>query len=226
MTELKEVKEVHSDTVYVNVPEATTAKPIEYFRPIANPGPLGLMGFGMTTIILQLHNAGFFNIGPMLLGMGIFYGGLMQIVAGLMAFMRNDTFGATAFLSYGAFWESWVAMVILPKMYPATIPAAQAAFVGWYLFLWGLFTFFMFIGTLSPGHNLNVKFVFFSLWILFWLLAVAHFIEDEDQKDTSTKIAAWWGFLCGGSAFYLSCAEVLEAAWKKPILPIGAPKRS
>lgn len=74
----------------------------------ANPAPLGLLGFGMTTVLLNMHNAGFFALGSMILAMGIFYGGLAQIVAGIMEWKKNNTFGATAFFSYGCFWLSLV----------------------------------------------------------------------------------------------------------------------
>ena len=104
----------------------------------ANPAPLGLMGFGMTTILLNLHNAGLFGMNGMILAMGIFYGGIAQIIAGIMEFRKGNTFGTTAFTSYGLFWLSLVYLILLPLDKPNFAPdnAAMAA----YLFMWGLFT--------------------------------------------------------------------------------------
>ena len=98
----------------------------------ANPAPLGLMGFGMTTVLLNLHNAGFFEVDATILAMGIFYGGLAQVVAGIMEFRKGNTFGLTAFTSYGFFWMTLVYIII--------DGGVDAAFMGWYLFLWGVFT--------------------------------------------------------------------------------------
>ncbi|HPS92818.1 MAG TPA: acetate uptake transporter, partial [Methanothrix sp.] len=112
----------------------------------ANPAPLGLLGFGLTTVLLNIHNAGYYELNSMILAMGIFYGGLAQIIAGIMEWKKNNTFGTTAFTSYGLFWLSLVALIFLPTLglAQATSKPAFAA----YFFMWGLFTFFMFIGTL------------------------------------------------------------------------------
>ena len=112
----------------------------------ANPAPLGLMGFGMTTVLLNIHNAGFFPIDSMILAMGIFYGGISQILVGLMCYKRNDTFGTTAFTSYGLFWLTLVGLLVMPSMELGAVEAPKA-FMGCYLAMWGLFTFFMFIGS-------------------------------------------------------------------------------
>jgi succinate-acetate transporter protein len=82
----------------------------------ANPGALGLLAFGLTTIILNMHNAGIFSMGSVVFAMGIFYGGIAQVIAGIMEWKKNNTFGTTAFLSYGFFWLSLVALIMLPKM--------------------------------------------------------------------------------------------------------------
>ncbi len=105
---------------------------------LANPGPLGLMGFGMTTVLLNIHNAGFFPISAMILAMGLFYGGMAQIIAGILEFKKGNTFGVTAFISYGHFWLTLVALMIMPKL--GWVEATPASFMGWYLFLWGVFT--------------------------------------------------------------------------------------
>jgi uncharacterized protein len=183
---------------------------------LANPAPLGLMGFGMTTVLLNIHNAGVFAIGSMILAMGIFYGGLAQIIAGVMEFRKGNTFGVTAFTSYGLFWLSFVFLLILPSMFPTFAKPGDTA-LGSYLFMWGLFTGLMFISTLKKPKALQV--VFFILTILFWLLALGHFIQNPDI----IKIAGYEGLICGMSAIYLAMAEVINETFGRIILPIGAP---
>ena len=111
-----------------------------------NPAPLGLMGFGMTTVLLNFHNAGFFPLDSMILSMGIFYGGLAQVVAGIMEWKKGNTFAATAFTSYGMFWLSLVALVVLPKA-GVGVAAPSGLAMPAYLAMWGLFTAVLFIGT-------------------------------------------------------------------------------
>lgn len=180
---------------------------------LANPAPLGLMGFGMTTILLNIHNAGFFPISSMVLAMGIFYGGIAQIIAGVMEFKKGNTFGTTAFTSYGLFWLTLVALIIMPKMgYADPTPHS---FMGWYLVMWGTFTLFMFMGTLKA--NKVLQFVFFTLTILFFMLAV----RDFTGSHYIGKLAGWEGILCGASAFYLAMAEVINEQYGRTILPVG-----
>ena len=120
----------------------------------ANPAPLGLLGFGMTTILLNIHNAGFYELDSMIMGMGIFMGGVAQIFAGLQEWKKNNTFGATAFTAYGSFWLSLVALWLIPNTsFGAAYKSSETA-VGWYLLVWGIFTFFMFIGTLKLNRLL------------------------------------------------------------------------
>ena len=112
----------------------------------ANPAPLGLMGFGMTTVLLNIHNAGFYPLDAMILGMGIFFGGLAQVIAGIMEFKKNNTFGTTAFTSYGFFWLALVALNVIPAM--GYGEAANSLSMAAFLFMWGLFTLLLFFGTL------------------------------------------------------------------------------
>ena len=197
---------------------------------LANPAPLGLMGFGMTTVLLNLHNAGFFALGSMILAMGIFYGGMAQIIAGILEYRKGNTFGVTAFTSYGLFWISLAALVILPKLFYGVkdelgnpiLSAPGDLAMGWYLFMWGLFTCLMFISTLKKPKAL--QFVFGSLTILFWLLALGHFVgSTTDLGITITRIAGYEGIICGMSAIYLAMAEVMNETFGKTILPIGGP---
>ena len=183
---------------------------------LANPAPLGLMGFGMTTVLLNIHNAGFIALGSMILAMGIFYGGLAQIIAGILEYRKGNTFGVTAFTSYGLFWLSFVALVVMPNLITG-ITAPDSTALATYLFMWGLFTFMMFISTLKK--NKALQFVFISLAILFWLLALGDFTGNS----TITMIAGYEGIICGLSAIYLAMAEVINETYGKTILPIGGP---
>lgn len=178
---------------------------------IANPAPVGLLGFGMTTILLNIHNAGFFPISAMILAMGIFYGGLAQIIAGLLEYKRGNTFGFTAFLSYGMFWLTLVFLILAPKW--GIADKTEEGFMAWYLFVWGLFTWGMFFGTRNKSQVL--RFVFASLTLLFFLLAA----RDWTALPIMGQIAGWEGIICGASAFYLGIAELLEDARGRKILP-------
>lgn len=184
----------------------------QHTNSLANPAPLGLMGFGMTTVLLNIHNAGFFPIDSMILAMGIFYGGIGQVLVGMMCFKRGDTFGTTAFTSYGLFWLTLVALIVMPKM---GLAASPASFMGWYLALWGMFTGFMFIG--SMRYPLAKQIVFGSLTILFFLLAARDFTGSE----LIGTIAGFEGIFCGLSAIYFAMAQVLNAEYGRVILPVG-----
>src|SRR3990172_8469714 len=102
----------------------------------ANPAPLGLTGFGMTTVLLNLHNAGYFELDSMILAMGIFYGGIAQVLAGYMEWKKGNTFGTTAFTSYGFFWLSLVVLLVLPGLGITTAPDVLA--LSAYLTMWGI----------------------------------------------------------------------------------------
>jgi len=183
---------------------------------LANPTPLGLMGFGMTTVLLNIHNAGFYALGSMILAMGIFYGGIAQIIAGILEYKKGNTFGMTAFSSYGLFWLTLVGLIFIPNIIPGVVAPNSTAMVA-YFFMWGLFTFMMFISTLKK--NKALQFVFISLSILFWLLSLSEFTGNS----TVTIIAGYEGIICGLSAVYLAMAEVINETYGKIILPIGSP---
>lgn len=181
----------------------------------ANPAPLGLLGFGMTTTLLNIHNAGFFELNAMIIGMGIFMGGAAQIVAGIEEWKKNNTFGATAFTSYGVFWLSLVCIWLLPNTSVGASYKSSAAAVGCYLLMWGLFTLFMFIGTLRLTRALQV--IFASLTVLFFLLAASDFTGNTGLRT----FAGYEGIFCGLSAFYTGVAQVLNEVYGKTVLPIG-----
>ncbi|MDB5124237.1 MAG: hypothetical protein JWP94_2366 [Mucilaginibacter sp.] len=181
---------------------------------IANPAPLGLCAFGMTTVLLNLHNAGFFPMNSMILAMGIFYGGLAQVIAGVIEAKKNNTFGLTAFTSYGFFWLSLVGLIVIPKLGWAT--AASDSAMAAYLGIWGIFTLCLFFGTLRLNRAL--QFVFASLTILFFLLAAEH----ATGNGSIGKFAGYEGILCGASAIYAGIANVLNEIYGRIVLPLGS----
>ena len=180
----------------------------------ANPAPLGLMGFGMTTVLLNMHNAGWFHLGTMILAMGIFYGGIAQVIAGIMEWKKNNTFGTTAFCSYGLFWLSLVGLLVMPNTGWWAVKSESSAMAG-YLFMWGLFTFIMFIATLKLHRALQV--IFGSLALLFFLLAVSDLTGSQAVK----VFAGYEGIFCGLSAIYTALAQVLNETYGRTIWPIG-----
>jgi len=184
----------------------------------ANPAPLGLWAFGMTTVLLNLHNAGFFGLNTMILAMGIFYGGLCQLIVGVLEWKKGNTFGTLAFTSYGAFWLSLVALILLPDINPAlkTDDAGMAA----YLFMWGLLTLGLFIGTLRLSIALQV--VFGTLVILFFLLSIGHAAKAGEGFEHFTGFE---GLICGFAACYAGIAQVLNEVYGRTILPLGVVKR-
>ena len=181
---------------------------------VANPGPLGLLGFGMTTVLLNLHNAGLLPLSIVIVAMGIALGGLAQIIAGIRELCQGNTFAGTAFTAYGLFWWSLVIIWVNPFA-EAGIEAASKVAMGYYLLLWGIFTFFMFIGTLK--HNKITQVVFGSLTILFVLLALGDFTGNH----TITAIAGFEGIFCGLSAIYSAVGQILKEEYGKEILPLG-----
>ena len=183
---------------------------------LANPAPLGLMAFGMTTVLLNLHNAGFFPLNTAILSMGIFYGGIAQVIAGIMEYKKGNTFGTTAFTSYGSFWLSLVGLILMPEM--GLGQATSAAFMGWYLAMWGVLTFFLFLGTFNYPRAKQV--VFGSLTILFALLSA----RDFTGSVLIGHMAGYVGIFCGLSAMYFSMAQVINAEYGRTVLPVGEMK--
>lgn len=202
-----------------------TEKPVK----VANPAPLGLLGFGITTVLLNfVHNFQLGQVDAMILSMGIAYGGIAQIIAGWLEFKKGNTFGTVAFTSYGLFWESYVMLNLLPKAIfgggaAAAVAASNEALAA-YFFMWGLFTFIMLFGTIHSSRALQV--VFATLATLFFLLAVRSALLAYTSFTTTdlqlfTRIIGAEGILTGFSAFYLALAEVLNEMHGKTVLPIG-----
>jgi succinate-acetate transporter protein len=184
---------------------------------LANPAPLGLAGFGLTTLILNIVNADLIDkasIG-MVLPVGLFYGGLAQFMAGMWEMKKNNTFGFTAFSSFGAFWMALAIMVILEDAEViAPVPKEGMSVL---LGAWGLFTAYMTIGTLKISRALQV--VFATLTILFFLLACG------EHNETVMKIAGWEGIFCAFTALYASAAQVINETWGEYLLPLGLIKK-
>ena len=191
---------------------------VKNLDPTANPAPLGLLGFGVTTVLLNLSNAGFFALGSMILSMGIFYGGLAQVFAGVMEWKKGNTFGTTAFLSYGLFWLSLVAILMLPKL--GLADAASSTAMAAYLLMWCLFTAVMFIATLN--HSRAMQLVFGSLALLFLLLATG----EVTGNGTITMIAGYEGIICGLSAVYAGLAQVLNEAYGRTVASLGMMRKA
>ena len=177
----------------------------------ANPGPLGLIGFGMTTVLLNLHNADIITLSVVTIAMGFALGGFAQIIAGIMEFKYENTFGGTAFTAYGSFWWS----LILIWINPFESTEADEISMGFYLLLWGIFTIFMFIGTLK--HNRATQVIFFTLSVLFILLAIGDFTGIHGIKI----VAGWVGIFCGLSAMYTSLATVVNNEFGRTVFPLG-----
>lgn len=189
---------------------------VEVTERICNPAPLGLAAFGLTTLVLNAFNAGLVDKGSegLVWPLGIFFGGLAQFAAGMWEAKKANTFGFTAFGSFGAFWM----FLGLTKILQSTgaIEAVQPEGASLFLVCWGLFTAYMTVGTLKISRALQAVFV--TLTILFFLLAIG--AHDE----TWEKIAGWEGMICGGTALYASFAIVVNETWGRQVLPLGAVK--
>ncbi|HLX94660.1 MAG TPA: acetate uptake transporter [Verrucomicrobiae bacterium] len=192
----------------------TESNPIQIKDTTANPAPLGLLAFGMTTVLLNLANAGLYELNSMVLAMGIFYGGIAQVIAGAMEWKKNNTFGTTAFTSYGMFWLTLVGLVLLPKTGAVGAPDGNA--MASYLVCWGIFTGVMFIGTLRLNRAL--QFIFLSLTILFFLLAYG---EVGGVGPGFKHATGYEGIVCGLSAMYAGLAQVLNELARRTVLPLG-----
>ncbi len=183
---------------------------------LANPAPLGLLGFGMTTVLLNIHNAGLYPLGSMILAMGLVYGGLAQVLAGVMEYKKGNTFGTLAFTSYGLFWWSLVILLLLPNftLLSPAITAPDNTAMAAYFFMWGMFTLLMFCGTMKTNRAL--QFVFSSLTVLFFLLATVRLTGSSELL----LITGIEGIICGASAMYTGIAEVLNEVYGRTVLPL------
>jgi succinate-acetate transporter protein len=186
---------------------------------IANPGPLGLAAFALTTFVLSMFNAGFVGAGgePVVFGLALAYGGLAQILAGMWEFRTGNTFGATAFTSYGAFWLSFWAFV---QFFEDKVPKADAGHaVGLYLIAWGIFTTYMFVASLRTTGAIAL--VFILLAVTFVVLGIG----NADGHENIVKIGGWLGLATALAAWYASFAEVTNATFGRTVFPVRPLKR-
>jgi succinate-acetate transporter protein len=194
---------------------STPAPPPAAPAGVADPAPLGLAGFAMTTFILSFLNANLIKESAgvnVVLGLALFYGGIAQFAAGMWEFKRGNTFGATAFASFGAFWLSYWALVKLPVLVKGDIHQA----VGLYLLAWCIFTAYMTVAALKT--NLPVLAVFVVLTLTFLCLAIGEFMNDT-APDAATKVGGWLGIVTAVLAWYASCAGVVNATHRRNLLP-------
>jgi len=184
---------------------------------IADPAPLGLAAFGMTTLMLSAVNAGWIGAAATtaVLAMAVAFGGTTQLLAGMWAFRRGNTFAATAFSAFGAFWISF--WLLLTQFVPAVVKDGGAGtadqIVGLYLFTWGLFTAYMFVASLAGARA--VQAVFALLTLTFFALCVGAWGGGE----TWTHIGGYLGVATAVAALYASFADVTNASFKRRILP-------
>lgn len=188
---------------------------------LANPAVLGLTCFGMTTLLLNLHNAGIFKMDAPILAMGIFLGGIVQVIASIFEFKKGNTFAMTAFGAYGAFWLTLV-FILVAKPFLLTKLGLEVSEKGvaWYLLLWGIFTLAMFFGTLKVNRVL--QFVFATLFVLFILLAIGFGYGSSGV----IKAAGVVGIVTGAAAIYLAMAELMNEMYGRVVLPIGPAKEN
>ncbi|MCK3658150.1 transcriptional regulator [Pasteurellaceae bacterium Pebbles2] len=181
---------------------------------LANPAPLGLCGFALTTWLLCLINAGIFDLNSvgLVVAMAFAFGGTAQMIAGMFEFKKGNTFGFTAFISYGAFWWSWALFVTFFK------GETPATFIAWYLAAWGTFTLMMFFGTLAKAKALRA--IFFFLTLTFYALAIG----DATGNHSIVNVGGFLGLITALCAFYLAAADVINESFGRTILPIGEPK--
>jgi succinate-acetate transporter protein len=196
-----------------NSPVETPASTV---APIADPGPLGLSAFAVTTLVLSSVNAGLvpLSVKSIVLSLALFYGGGVQVIAGIWEFRKNNTFGATAFSSYGAFWLAYWGLSVFFKPAAGTPKADLDTALGVFLLAWTIFTAIMLIAALRTNGALIITFV--ALTITFVLLAMGHFLHSEMLEETG----GYTGLITAGLAFYTAFAGVVNETWKRPVIPV------
>lgn len=181
---------------------------------IADPGPLGLAAFALTTFVLSMYNSGLVSSGgePIVFGLALAYGGIAQILAGMWEFRTGNTFGATAFVSFGAFWLSFWAYV---QFYADAVPKADAGHaVGLFLIAWGIFTAYMFVASLRTTAAIAT--VFLLLAVTFFLLGIG----DAGTHPNITKAGGYVGLATAAAAWYASFAAVTNSTFGRIVLPV------
>ena len=180
---------------------------------LANPAPLGLTGFALTTWMLSMVNAGWFTGAavPLVLASAFAFGGTAQFTAGLMEMPRGNTFGFVAFCAYGAFWWTFA---LFAQFFATNVPHD---FVGWWLVMWGVFTFYMWIGSLAL--NRAIQSIFLALFITFFLLGAGEWTGSAALH----VVGGYMGLVTAFLAFYLAAADIINETHGRTVLPVGAP---
>jgi len=202
---------IQKEAVVARAPEVVV--PVSQF---ANPAPLGLLGYGMSTVLLSLANANVFALGTMVLAMAVLFGGVAQLVVATMAFRRNDTFGVTAFGGYAFLWLTF-AFLLIGQQHNWWPVANSGNAMGWYLFMWAVFSLGLCVASFAAPRFLT--WVLALTVILLSLLAVANWTNNT----SITQIAGWEGILTGASAVYLAFAFVINEMFGRTTLPVGGP---
>jgi uncharacterized protein len=201
------------------IPQSQATEPTRGERGVigwtpADPGPLGLAGFAMTTFVLSMFNAKLVSAGgePVVLGLALAYGGIAQLLAGMWEFRTGNTFGAVAFSSYGAFWISFWALVVF---YVPKIPAADAGHaIGLYLWAWAIFTTYMFVASLRTTG---------AVALVFFLLAITYVLLAAGNSGNHTNVVKWGGYVgiaTAAAAWYASFAAVMNSTFGRTVLPV------
>jgi len=197
---------------------APTGSAMTGWKP-ANPAPLGLMGFGITTLVLSTMNANLVNFGknlPVVLGLAIAYGGLSQLLAGMWEFRTGNTFGAVAFTSYGAFWISFYFLV--QTQLPALAKGGDVGnALGLYLWAWGIFTGLMFLCTFASPRAIQL--VFLLLTVTFILLGIG----NSGASNSAIHWGGYFGLATAAAALYTAVGEIMASVYGHDVLPLGRP---
>jgi uncharacterized protein len=180
-----------------------------------NPAALGLAGFGLTTWLSSMVNAGWFpgDSTGLIVASALIYGGGAQVITGVIEFLNGNTFGGTASVSYGSFWLSYA--IFIHFLHANVSPS----FVGWYFFLWGVFTLYMWVASLRSPRALQL--VFLLLWIVLFLVAGSEWTASTAASTALRMASGYLGFLTAAAAFYLSAAIVINDAHGRSVLPVG-----
>jgi hypothetical protein len=206
-------KEFAVTTTNLSQPTTETNAPVS----IADPGPLGLAAFALTTFILSTANAGIINIGveSIVFSSALFYGGAIQVLAGMWEYRKGNTFGATAFTSYGAFWMSFwgIGHFFVPGKGMGPSDISQA--VGVFLLAWTIFTFYMLIASLRT--SIALVGVFSLLTLTFIALTIGKFTDSA----SISHLGGWLGLATAFGAWYVSFAGVTNETWKRKVIPVG-----
>ena len=186
---------------------------------VANPAPLGLMGFGLTTLVLSLIKSNLVGPGaaPVVLGMAFAYGGLAQFMAGMWEFRNGNTFGAAAFTSYGAFWLSFFFLVTFDAKLITGGTTEVGSAIGAYEWAWGILTGMLFLCTFTAPRT--VQGVFLLLTITFILLGIG----DAGASKSITHAGGYFGLATAALALYTAMADIMKAQYGHDVLPVGAP---